>query len=81
MYHLNLIKQPQAIAETETIEIWTDIIKPADEPEFAEECEQKLAKIITTLPVNRENLQLLISTFEPGYELMNWWIPESEDEF
>ena len=69
------------LSDTQTIEIWADIIKPADEPEFAEESEQKLAKIITTLPVNRENLQLIINTIEPGYKLVTWWIPESEEEF
>ncbi len=58
--------------DAQTIEIWADIIKPAAEPEFAEECEHKLAKIITTLPINQQNLQLLINTFEPGYKLMNW---------
>ncbi len=69
------------LSDTQTIEIWADIIKPTAEPEFAEECEHKLAKIITTLPVNRQNLQLLINTFKPEYKLMNWWIPEPEDEF
>ncbi len=65
----------------QTIEIWADIIKPVDEPEFAEECECKLAKIITTVPVNRQKLQLAIDEIAPGYKLMTWWIPETEDQF
>ncbi len=65
----------------QTIEIWADIIKPVDEPEFAEECESKLAKIVTTVPVNVQKLQLAIDEAAPGYKLMTWWIPETEDQF
>ncbi len=67
--------------ENQVIEIWADIIKPVDEPEFAEECDCKLAKIITTAPVNPQELQSAIDRAAPGYQLMTWWIPELEDEF
>lgn len=64
-----------------TIEIWAEIIKPVAEPEFAEECESKIAKFNAKLPVNLQKLQLAIDKAAPGYKLMTWWIPESEDEF
>jgi hypothetical protein len=64
-----------------TIEIWAEIIKPVTNPEFAGECESKIAKFKAKLPVNLQKLQLAIDKAAPGYELMTWWIPESEDEF
>lgn len=64
-----------------TIEIWAEIIKPVPKPEFAGECESKIAKFYAKLPVNLQKLQLAINKAAPGYELMTWWIPESEDEF
>lgn len=74
-------RKDDKLSDIQTIEIWADLIKPAKQPEFAEECNYKLAKIITTLPINRENLQLIINTIEPEYKLVTWWIPESESEF
>ncbi len=44
------------------IEVWADIIKPVDEPEFAEECEYKLAKI-TSLGDSDDHFPQIWSSF------------------
>ena len=72
---------PYTFTNNQTIEIWAEIIKPVSKPEFAGECESKIAKFKAKLPVNLQKLQLVIDEAAPGYELVTWWIPESEDEF
>ena len=71
----------QYSSKGQVIEVWADIIKPVDEPEFAEECEYKLAKIIATVPINPQKLQSAVDEVAPGYKIMAWWIPETEDHF
>jgi hypothetical protein len=72
---------PYPTLNNQTIEIWAEIIKPVAKPKFLGECESKIAKFEAKLPVELQKLQLAINKEAPGYELVTWWIPESENEF
>ena len=62
-------------------QIMADIFKPADSPEFSGDGDRKIIFATVTLPLNREEFQKAIDKAAPGYKLLTWWIPETENEF
>ncbi len=62
-------------------QIMADIFKPADSPEFSGDGDRKIILATVTLPLNREEFQKAIDKAAPGYKLLTWWIPETENEF
>ncbi len=62
-------------------QIMADIFKPASAPEFPGDGDRKIIFATVTLPLNREDFQKAIDKAAPGYKLLTWWIPETENEF
>jgi hypothetical protein len=67
--------------DNQIVEVWADIIKPSEEPKVTGEWDYKLAKVLTTVPIEPHRLQRKIDKAAPGYKLLTWWIPETEEPF